>query len=353
MPIHCKLRGRAVNPHERGGALLTVMWLSAALAAIAFSVATTVRAETDRVSSASDGLRTWYLASGSVERTIQWMMWGGDYRKPDGSPLFWDYDRPQYRLSMSYPSGDVLVELIPEASKLNLNSASADDLLRVVQVVDGDPQRSREIVNAILDWRNPASSPTVFDQYYFSINPTFRARHSSFEEIEELLLVRGVTPELFYGNYIPDADGRLYASGGLRDCLSVWGSSGPFDINAASPALMEAMGITPEGAAQIVARRRVQPFRSIGEVYQLGIQAPRMGIGGNVIWTLRATARLRRPDGSPSEVVRTASAVIKLLDRKLYFSNPAHVLRWYDDAWSQSAVAPPLVASPPAGVPPQ
>jgi len=71
---------------EKGGALLTVLWLSAALAAIAFSVATTVRSETDRVSSSAEGLRAYYLASGSVERAIQWMMWGSTVRNPDGSP---------------------------------------------------------------------------------------------------------------------------------------------------------------------------------------------------------------------------------------------------------------------------
>ena len=34
---------------ERGGALLTVLWVSAALAAIAFSVSMSIRAETDRL----------------------------------------------------------------------------------------------------------------------------------------------------------------------------------------------------------------------------------------------------------------------------------------------------------------
>lgn len=357
MPI-CRINKRAPRVRRapagkgstRGGALLMVMWLSAGLAAIAFSVATTVRAETDRVSNSSDGLRAWYLASGSVERAMQWMMWGGDYRKPDGTPRFWDWNQAQSQIRMSYPSGDVLVEMIPESSKLNINFAGANDLLRVVQTVSGDAQRSREIVDAILDWRGPASSP-VFDQYYFSINPTFRARHASFEEIEELLLVRGVTPELFYGNYIPDEAGRLYASGGLRDCLSVWGSGGPFDVNTANPALMEAVGVPPEGVAAIVARRQARPFRDLGEAQRLGFPLPRMRTGGIAIWTLRATARLRRPDGSPSEVVRTASAVIKLLDPKTYYSNPLHVLRWYDDAWSQSAIAPPLVTLPPVGAP--
>jgi general secretion pathway protein K len=323
---------------EKGGALLAVLWLSAALAAIAFSVASSVRSETDRVSTASDGLRTWYLATGSVERGIQWMLWGPDYRNPDGSARYWEQNLP--RLYMSYASGDAIVELIPESAKLNINIASPEVLQRVVMAVSGNAQRSSEIVAAILDWRSPAPAPTLFDQYYFTIGPTFRARHASFEEIEELLSVRGMTPELFYGNYIPDASGRLSPTGGLRDCLSVWGGVGPFDINTASPALMVAMGIPPEAAALIVDRRRIQPFRTMAEAGQLGVPTTNMGIGGNVIWTLRATARLRRPDGTPSETIRTAAAVVKLLDRRKYFMMPAHILRWYDDAWSPSALAP-------------
>jgi general secretion pathway protein K len=325
---------------DKGGALLAVLWLSAALAAIGFSVASSVRSETNRVGSSADGLRTWYLATGSVERAIQWMMWGPEVHSPDGSPR-WQQNMP--RMTMSYPSGDAVVELIPESAKMNINSATPDNLLRVVTAVSGDAQRAAQIVAAILDWRG-GSGPSDFDQYYFTIAPTFRSRHASFEEIEELLLVKGMTPELFYGNYIPDATGRLYASGGLRDCLSVWGGPGPYDINSASPALMEALGMPFGAVTQVVEYRKTQPFKDMGQVSSLGVQAPNMGIGGNYIWTVRATARLRRPDGSPSEFVRTAAATVKLLDRRRYFLTPVHVLRWYDDAWSQSAVAPPAGA---------
>jgi general secretion pathway protein K len=331
---------------ERGSALLAVLWLSAALAAIAFSVATSVRSETDRVASSADGLRAWYLAAGSVERGIQWMLWGPSVTNPDGSPR-WRFNLP--RMNMHYRSGDAIVEMIPESAKLNINTASVDDLTRVITVVSGDPGRAAEIVAAILDWRNGSASPTVFDQYYLTLGPTFRARHASFQEIEELLLVQGMTPELFYGNYLPDSGGRLYASGGLRDCLSVWGSQGPFDINTASPALMEAVGMSQDSVATVVKYRTAQPFNNMGEVTNQGVSAPRMAIGGNVVWTLRATARLRRPDGAPSEFVRTASATVKLLNPKTYYMMPAHVLRWYDDAWSQSAILPPLVL----GAPPQ
>src|SRR5579871_5089576 len=172
---------------NKGGALLAVLWLSAGLAAIAFSVSSSVRAETDRVSTAADGLRTWYLATGAVERGIQWMMWGGDYRRPDGSPQFWERNQP--RLYMSFPSGEAVVEMIPESAKLNVNTAGGDRIYAVVLAVTGDEERASEITAAILDWRSASATPSLFDSYYGGISPTFRARHASFEEIEELLLV--------------------------------------------------------------------------------------------------------------------------------------------------------------------
>lgn len=324
--------------NRRGSALLTVLWLSAGLAAIAFSVSSSVRAETERVEASSNGLRAWYLATGAVERGIQWMSWGDGVRNQDGSARFWQFNAP--RMYMTFPSGNAVVEMIPESAKLNINQVSPDDLYKVVAAVSGNPDRAREIAGAILDWRNGAQGASPYDQYYFSISPTFRARHASFEEIEELLFVRGMTPELFYGNFVADSQGALYASGGLRDCLSVWGSQGPFDVNTVSPALMTAMGIPPEAVAAIVARRTAVSFKELGEVSALGAPAGRLGIGGNFIWTLRASARLKRPDGTPSEVVRTASATVKLVDRRR-FNIPVHVLRWYDDAWSESAITPP------------
>jgi len=210
----------------------------------------------------------------------------------------------------------------------------------VVFAVSGDPGRSREIAQGIVDWRSAAPSPTAYDQYYFTLGPTFRARHASFQEIEELLLVRGMSPELFYGNYTTGPDGRLYARGGLRDCLSVWGSLGPFDINASSPALMEAMGLEPATVAAVVARRQTRPFANPGEVAELGLPSPRFNVlPGITIYTLRATARLRLSGGAYSDTVRTASATIKLFDPRRS-PQPMEVLRWYDDAWSQAAIPP-------------
>jgi general secretion pathway protein K len=336
------MRRKSQSRSQKGGALLTVLWVSAALAAIALSVSTSIRAETDRAGTAADGLRARYLATGSVDRATQWLYWG------TGSDRF--FDRHQYsekpRLYFSYPSGDVVVEMTPEAAKLDINQAGGEDLLRLVTAVSGDPERAAQVTAGIMAWRGGGGGGAAADSTSPSQTsaPTFQPRGASFEEIEELLLVPGMTPELYYGNYAAEGD-RLSPRGGLREGLSVWGSQGPFDVNAISPALLETLGASPGAIAQLMQRRAQAPFHNLAEVAALGIPTQRLEVSGeHLIWNIRATARLRRPDGSPSEVVRSASAVAELiLPPRNRPRNPIRlrVLRFYDDAWSEFAAATP------------
>ncbi len=313
---------------RRGGALLAVLWLSAALSAIAYSLANTVRGEVERTSTEVDGLRSYYLARAGIDRAILYMQWG------DATPLSapFKYKRGTPLLPFSFPSGQALVEVIPETAKLNINTAPPLDLVRLLLALGADPARAELIAAAILDWRTP-SAPTQFDEFYQSLIPSFRSRHASFEETEELLLLRGMTRELYYGGYDHDTNGRLVPHAGLRDCVSVFGSAGALDVNAVEPAVLVTIGFSPDAAAAIVARRRLQPFKSIGEVAELVGGSPGLGrlrVGGNVMFTLRSTARLTLPNGQLSDLRRTVAATVIFRpdeDIKL------QTLRWYDNAW--------------------
>src|SRR2546430_7682175 len=103
---------------EKGSALLAVLWLSLALSTIAFSLASTVQGETERTSTAVDGLRSYYLATGAIERGILYMQWGKRSGASPDSP-FYNPGRPVMR--MSFPTGDVEVEVIPETAKYDIN----------------------------------------------------------------------------------------------------------------------------------------------------------------------------------------------------------------------------------------
>jgi len=330
----CSTRGdRSLTVAARkGSALLAVLWVSAALAAIGFSLASMVRGETDRASLAVDGLRAYYLASGSIYRATYELLWS--VQNPGKRPI------PQGATQVDYtfPTGNVHVEILPEQGKLDVNTSPPEELYRLGVALGLDPERAREIAVAIADWRG-ASAAGGFDEYYASLTPSFRARHASFEEIEELLLVKGVTPEIFYGTYVPNPENasgpHLVGRQGLVDCLSVYGSRGAVDANTAAPAVLEAIGVPPDAVSALVARRRQAPFTAgtLGDFLRVyGVATPRLRLEWNSIVTIRATARLRLADGKFSDVRRTVGAQVKYMPPG--FDAPIHILRWYDTAWS-------------------
>jgi general secretion pathway protein K len=326
----------ARRPGSRGSALLMVLWVSAALAAISFSLASTVRGETERTATAVDSLRSYYLAVGGLQRGMVELLWTIMHPNapliPPGSTV----------VNYHFPSGEVRLELLPEAGKLDVNQAPVAELYRLLIALGQPESRASEISSAIDDWRH-SGGEGGFDGFYGAQTPSFRAPHASFQEIEELLLVRGVTPDLFYGTYVPadtqenaDPKGpRLVPRPGLIDCLSVYGGIAQVDANTASPATLSAIGLNAYAINALVARRMASPFTdiSLGKfMEELGAPVTRLRTGGHSIITLRATARLRQPDGSLSDLKRTVAAQCKYLQPNA--KSAVNVLRWYDTAWS-------------------
>jgi general secretion pathway protein K len=333
----------AVSKTQQGAALLAVLWLAAGLSAIALTIASTVRGETERSSTDADGLKAYYLAAGAIDRMLLYLEKPASFQLPDRTPMLKPFTRV---LPFNFPTGVVVGEIIPETSKLDVNHASVRDLTNLMLALGVDPVRAEQTVAAIVDWRSGSAggSFTGLDQYYLSLTPSFRARHASFQEIEELLLVRGVTPDLFYGSYTHDAGGRFVPHAGLRDCLSVYGSQGTLlDVNTVEPAVMMAVGIAPDVAAAIVGLRKATPIREMGQVAafragpgmnHLGMEHIEMGFPLAV--TLRATAQLRLPNGQLSDVRRSVSELVMFLDSESEIFTagqpPYHILRWYQSA---------------------
>ncbi len=318
--------------------MLAVLWLSAALAAIAFSLATTVRGEVERTSTTVDGTRSYYLASGAIRRTTLRMLWrrNNPNLPPHLQPTSATLD------VLSFPAGEARVEIIPETSKLNINQARPEEIFRLLVNLGTPPERAHRITEAIVDWRSPApgGGMTLFDEFYLARRPSFRARHASLEEIEELLLVEGMTPDIYYGTWrrTEAEDAPLVRQGGLADCVSVFGATDRFDANTAHPALLGAIGLPPDAVAALVSRRRAMPFLNDAALREFlqgaGPAAGRLRVGGNSIWTLRATARLRLSDGGLSDMRRSVAALVKFMPSG--YDSPYHILRWYDTAWGRN-----------------
>lgn len=324
----------ARRARQSGSALIAVLWLAAAMTAIAFALAASVRTETERAEADSEGLRAYYLARGSIDRALLWLQWGPQYHKPDGTTMF--YEPPMPRISFTFPSGVAMVELIPESSKINVNHADPDVLYRLLLVLGASEDRARTIAASIFDWRQGSSSPgqSPFDAFYASQPSSFLAPHASIRELEELLLVRGMTTDLFYGTYRRDGDGHASWHAGLRDCVTTIGADqSGFDINSVQPAVLAAVGVPSSAISAIVTARNQRPILSLDQVSAwLPPEASgRLRIGGGTAVTLRATARLYKVGSrQPSDLKRSVAALVKM--GRTRRDPPYTILRWYDNA---------------------
>ena len=97
-----------------------------------------------------------------------------------------------------------LFGLQDESARLNVNALPLESS-------DRDHSRDRllvlpgmtvQIADAILDWMDCDDEPSEFgaeSSWYTSQNPPYRPRQSRFEHLRELLLVRGITSDLLFG----------------------------------------------------------------------------------------------------------------------------------------------------------
>jgi type II secretory pathway component PulK len=65
------------------------------------------------------------------------------------------------------------------------------------------PNMTEDIANSILDWLDADDTPRengAESDYYSSLTPPYQAKNGPLDSLEELLLVKGVTPQLLFGN---------------------------------------------------------------------------------------------------------------------------------------------------------
>lgn len=116
------------------------------------------------------------------------------------------------------------LDAMDTAARANINTTAAADLARLPGL-SSDPA----IAAAIVDWRDADDIPTDLQgalgaeiEYYGSLPNPYAPKNAPFDTVDELLLVRGITPTLLYGlrdasgALIPfDASGSPQADGGL------------------------------------------------------------------------------------------------------------------------------------------
>lgn len=92
-----------------------------------------------------------------------------------------------------------------EKKRVNVNSATDDAIRNAVRQGLGDDRQEEadQVADALLDWRDPddlVRSDGAEKGFYQQEGLPYEPADGPFKTLNEVLLVRGVTPELFWGN---------------------------------------------------------------------------------------------------------------------------------------------------------
>lgn len=103
------------------------------------------------------------------------------------------------------PGGTVQTQfgVIDEERKININVVERHTIQNLIEVVMGmDEEEAQEIAASIIDWRDKDSFLSIpigsaEDSYYDNRDEPYACKDSEFQVLEELLLVKGVSPQVY------------------------------------------------------------------------------------------------------------------------------------------------------------
>ena len=190
-----------VNNKNRGLVIIAVLWMAVVLTVMAAILGRKSRLDMKVCLARMEGVRCKWAARAGIEKAMAVLK--EDDATSDSLLDLWsdnDEDFNDVLLERCWFS----VQVIDEASKLNVNTATKTQLL-------GLPYMVEEIADAIIDWRDTDDTPSgtgVESGYYESLQYGYLARNGPFRTVRELLLVKDVTEDLFYGEDT-NLNGRL------------------------------------------------------------------------------------------------------------------------------------------------
>lgn len=313
--------------HERGVILVLVIWALTVGMVVAAELARAMRIEGLTAATYHEEVQSYYLAVAGVHRAVYAFMRAAQRGStlldhPDALNTT-DEEREQEDiwargdgrwLQEEYGAGGYWVRVSDEGGKIDLNQADEATLRRTFTNLGFDAKLAETLTDAIQDWRD--TDPLVRlhgaeTDYYRSLPVPYSAKDGLFDTPEELLLVRGVTPALFYGT----------GGAGLREVFTTYhaGAGGAVNLLTAGPLVLQAvLGIDAATARDIVQRR------AEGGRTELANLLP--GIGGMVNFGLPVVVTIESIGYlHAGGVTRRVSAVVQRLGPQRF-----RFLRWQD-----------------------
>lgn len=267
---------------EEGIALIIVLWVLAFLMFLVIEFAYTMRVETSAVRNFKDETKARHLALAGINMAVAEISEQYDivYLDSEGEMVFGKkikqiMEPVESKREREVDGGLISYRLRGEAGKLNINAATREMLISLLKATGVEPVERDMIADSILDWRDENHEfhlNGAEDDYYGSLPEPYGSKDGDFDTVEELLLVRGVTPDIFYGTgLVPpefgigvpgtsqeEASGFTSEYKGIEPYLTAK-SNGKVNINTADKIVLDAL--LGEGLSiEVMLRRETEGY---------------------------------------------------------------------------------------------
>lgn len=176
----------------RASVLVGVLWLKILLLAVVAVASQNSRLDFKIRVLGTEELRCRWACRAGIEKAVGILK--EDTTESDSLVDLWSDNEADFD-SILLEGCMFTVLVVDESSKLNINTATKEQLMELPDMVE-------DIADAILDWRDnndTVSGAGVEGGYYEALPYGYKIRNGPFQTLRELLLVKGVTEELFYG----------------------------------------------------------------------------------------------------------------------------------------------------------
>lgn len=238
----------------RGNILISVLWVIVTMAILVMGLSYEARSDIERTRLTRDRARAYWLARAAVERVKHSYAVSRNSSDEDETLV------TSYRFE--FEDGFANCEVRSTSSMMSVNTMNRDMWLNLLKLYIEDDGERDAVVDNILDWRDEDDLHRlngVESSYYLSLSPPYPARNGPFFSVDEILLVKGITEDMYYGyGDIP----------GLVEILDLSRQNMQrFDINTCPKGiLMSFLELTSEEADEVIRMRRDQYFNDINEL---------------------------------------------------------------------------------------
>ena len=263
---------KSLPRNERGFALLAVTLVLALLGVVVSELAFSMRLETAMVRSYKDAILARQLAEAGIQQAVREILSDATVHglDEDGQVIF--YQAPQSgakpkalprlpRSHVPFGPGEFSYEITDEESRLNLNFRQPGMLERLLTALEIDKQERDIIVDSIEDWRDANDLARINgaeSDYYLKLPVPYRPRNGNLQDVAELLQIRGITPEIYYGH-----DDKP----GLADLVTVRSRGPIININTAPKLILKAIGLSDAEIESIVQARASEPYSAVPPLF--------------------------------------------------------------------------------------